>query len=237
MSDEIWKPIIGYEGLYEISNLGRVRSIPKKGFKKQVVLVTSIDIATGYECVNLSKQNKRLRKRVHRLVAEVFLTQSVTGKPLCVNHKDGNKRNNRLENLEWVTYQENSLHAVRLGLTPIKLGEAHNSTKYSDKVILKLYEYFEQGYGPKEVSDMTGIPLTTVSGYRTGRKKRAGIVLNKEAVVNNSKRIFHQHLTRNTVELVEQYLKAGYSRSKIQQLTGVGRKSKLYTKLLVDDIS
>jgi len=97
---EIWKAIPGYEGLYEASTLGRIRSV----YRYQKVLKPMIS-NRGYERVDLFKEKHRKQHSVHRLVAITFLCN-----PFCkpeVNHIDENKRNNRLENLEWVTRNEN----------------------------------------------------------------------------------------------------------------------------------
>lgn len=110
---EIWKDIEGYEGLYQVSNLGRVRSLdrivkfsdghsqPMKG----KILVFGKNHG-GYWQVGLSKNSKSTRKSVHRLVAETFIPNP-NNYP-CVNHKDEVKTNNRVDNLEWVTYKENT---------------------------------------------------------------------------------------------------------------------------------
>lgn len=98
--EEIWKPIDGYDGLYEISNRGQVCSAYGKGKILKPMLSNS-----GYERVDLFKNKKRKQFSIHRLVAEAFV-KNPTDKPF-VNHKDENKTNNRAENLEWVTHKEN----------------------------------------------------------------------------------------------------------------------------------
>lgn len=107
MDQEIWKDIEDYNGLYQISSFGRVKSI-KNGIKK-----TYID-KYGYVYVSLSKNGKIKRFRVHRLVAHAFLFKPK--KASVVNHLDGNKTNNCIDNLEWTTPLENNRHAVRMGL-------------------------------------------------------------------------------------------------------------------------
>lgn len=106
---EIWKDIKGYEGLYQISNLGRVKSFresTKYGMQKEYILKPSL-INSGYYVVTLYATNKRKRKfQVHRLAADAFICNN-NNFP-CVNHKDENKLNNCVENLEWCTYQYNN---------------------------------------------------------------------------------------------------------------------------------
>lgn len=110
MSEE-WRPINGFEGLYEISSYGRVKSF--KSHPSGKILKTSLD-SNGYPKISLSKNGAKKDATVHRLVAETYLPR-VDGKT-CVNHIDGNKANNRLDNLEWCTYSENIKHALRTGL-------------------------------------------------------------------------------------------------------------------------
>ncbi len=111
---EIWKPVIGYEDSYMVSNQGRVKSLEKfikshnetrVQYRPEKILKQSKNI-WGYMKVWLYKDSKRKEVFVHRLVVQAFL-ENPDNKP-CVNHIDNDKTNNRLENLEWCTYQENS---------------------------------------------------------------------------------------------------------------------------------
>lgn len=105
--EEVWKDIEGYEGLYQISNLGNVKGIKRKGSsgcKLRPALRKD-----GYMQVSLRKEGKDSSYLVHRLVAIAFLP--MTNEKNQVNHKDGNRTNNILENLEWCTPQENTLHS------------------------------------------------------------------------------------------------------------------------------
>ena len=111
---EMWESVNGYEGLYEVSNLGRVRSL-KRATTRGIVLKQTMK--HGYMNVCLSKDNKPSTKRVHRLVAEAFIANPMN-KPV-VNHIDGDKANNAASNLEWATNSENELHSYRvLGKKP-----------------------------------------------------------------------------------------------------------------------
>ena len=97
---EIWKSILDYEGLYEVSNYGRVRSV----YRYKRILKPMIS-NSGYERVDLFKNKNRKQFSVHRLVALTFI-DNPEGKEI-VNHKDENKLNNHMDNLEWVTNKEN----------------------------------------------------------------------------------------------------------------------------------
>jgi len=120
----IWKDVVGYEGLYKISNKGDVIACAKERIKvrnrKTVVVPYKEKVLNkektiyGYERVSLTKNEKSKHLAVHRLVAEAFI-ENAYGKP-CINHKNGIKNDNRIENLEWVTYKENSKHALDTGL-------------------------------------------------------------------------------------------------------------------------
>ena len=98
---EEWRPVKDYEGLYEVSNFGRVKSL-----RKNIILKPESDgVGKGYLCINLGRGN---HKKIHRLVAEAFIPRIKDKNE--VNHIDGNTKNNKVTNLEWVGHQENCLH-------------------------------------------------------------------------------------------------------------------------------
>jgi len=107
---ENWKDIAGYEGHYQISDCGRVKSLK---FGAELILAQA---KTNYLSVSLWLDGKLKVVKVHRLVAEAFIP-NMDNKPQ-VNHLDGNKFNNKVENLEWATRSENANHALALGLMP-----------------------------------------------------------------------------------------------------------------------
>ena len=123
---EIWKDINGYEGYYQISNKGNVRSVDRfDGVHDRTGTVIKPNLkSNGYLQVGLRKHSQRKYIGVHRLVAIHFI-DNPENKPQ-VNHIDGNKQNNTVENLEWVTAKENQQHATRIGLRDNMLkGEKH----------------------------------------------------------------------------------------------------------------
>jgi hypothetical protein len=121
---EVWRDVVGYEGIYEVSNLGRVRTHKDKttlsvrhGVRKWQQRILKDKTPNGRDVrVSLWKNKKVKDFLVHRLVAEAFISK-VIGKD-CINHMDGNPKNNHVENLEWCNHKENNNHAFDTGLMP-----------------------------------------------------------------------------------------------------------------------
>ena len=135
---EIWKDIEGYEGLYQISNLGKVRSLDRFIVKKNGsiqkykgrILLASDDMH-GYDHVSLSKGSSVKKKKIYRLVAETFIENP--DKLKVVNHIDGNKSNNCVSNLEWCSSAVNNKHAWETGLK-----KSSNKQKEKASMFIKL---------------------------------------------------------------------------------------------------
>jgi len=133
--EEIWVKIINFEN-YKVSNFGNVKRIEssvmysnnKIHIHKQRLLKK--DIVKGYNRITLSNNNKIKRFLVHRLVGLYFL-QNTENKP-CINHKNGNKLDNNVTNLEWVTYSENEKHSYKV------LGKTNNTQKLSKEAIIDI---------------------------------------------------------------------------------------------------
>ena len=140
---EVWKDVVGYEGLYQVSNLGNVKSLPKhKGCgvgytQPERILRNSCN--GHYLFVYLSKDHKQKMHYVHRLVAQAFIPNPENKRE--VNHINGVKKDNRVENLEWNTSSENTIHAFENGLeTPysrkiLQLDKHGNLIKEWDSII------------------------------------------------------------------------------------------------------
>ena len=114
---EIWKDVVGYEGLYQVSNLGRVKSLPRYdtvGRYHSGTILSDCDNGNGYRVVGFNVNGKQKMFTIHRLVATTFIPN--LNNYGYVNHIDGDKSNNRVDNLEWCTASENMEHAVKLGL-------------------------------------------------------------------------------------------------------------------------
>ena len=147
---EIWKPIKGYEGLYEISNYGRVKSLARTWVTGHNSIVRSKDESIlapkkdrGYLRVGLLKNGKRKLLSIHRLVAEHFIPNPLN-KPE-VNHRDGNKENNHFSNLEWVTPAENTQHAESLRLRKHRKGSECHNAKLTEEQVLEIRNLYSSG--------------------------------------------------------------------------------------------
>ena len=168
---EIWKDIEKYEGYYQVSNLGKVKSlqrivVDKKSTRtfKSRVLKPSPD-THGYLQVRPSKKGKVKTFRVHQLVARAFIPNP-HNKPE-INHDDGNKINNCVSNLEWQTSRENSIHASQTGLLNI----THNKPVIQYDLNHKILNKFNSG---KMAQDLTGVNRNNISQCSRGNIKTAG---------------------------------------------------------------
>jgi len=132
LPNERWLPVVGYEGWYDVSDHGRVRRM-KQYTNTYVgkILATGKSFSGGYKLVRLSKNNDIISFAVHRLVAAAFIGTRPEG--LEVNHIDGNKLNNCVENLEYVTGLYNQQHATIMGLKA--RGESHGKAKLTEKQV------------------------------------------------------------------------------------------------------
>ncbi|MCB9056741.1 MAG: HNH endonuclease [Chitinophagales bacterium] len=158
-----WNPVKGFEGYYEINSEGEVRSLDRKvkltkgkeRFYSQRTIAQRID-SQGYATVRLSKDGSTHTKYVHKLVAEAFLVNSASKK--YVNHKNGNKQDNSLSNLEWVTHSENIKHAHASGLINTRKQKVINSSTG------KVYQSI------KGAAKDSNIPYSTLKNYLNGNR-------------------------------------------------------------------
>lgn len=159
--EEIWKPVVGYENRYEVSNTGKVRS---SHFNEPIILSTIV--FQGYEIVSLCNLNIKRNRRMHRLVAQAFIPNP-ENKPQ-VNHKDKNKLNNHVNNLEWATNQENVIHSVTMmnGVGPVFMKNSNKKKPIycpEDKAVHESIAAASRFYGV----DKSVIKTYIDKGYKT----------------------------------------------------------------------
>lgn len=167
---DIWDSPKGFEGMYQVSNWGNVRSLnrnirhPKGGlsFRSGQVLRIVLD-KYGYPKVVLQKEGRRRYFTVHRLVAEVFVPNP-NNLPQ-VNHIDGDKTNNYYENLEWISALDNQLHAIDKGLKTFESvsGTKHYNSTLSVKDILNIRKRLNQGEKGVTLANEYKVSKSTIS--------------------------------------------------------------------------
>lgn len=167
---EIWKDVVGYEGLYKVSNLGNVISLNYRKTNKPKKLSYNVN-HKGYLDVHLTKNRTSKHKIIHRLVALAFIPNP-NNLPQ-INHIDGNKQNNNVNNLEWCDNSQNQKHAYKLGLKKKLFGI--DSPKHT-----KIYQYDLNGNFIKtwnyikEASETLNICQSNISLCCIGSYKSAG---------------------------------------------------------------
>lgn len=168
-NDEIWRPVPDYEGIYEISNYGRVRRLT--GYRRPPGILHPY-LTAGYPSVGLWRANKGHTTYVHRLVATVFL-----GPPPSpqheINHIDGVKTNSRLDNLEWTTSSGNKRHAYMNGLLPDRKlirGDHHGNSKLTDAQVAQIRTAPPTVRSVDMAREM-GVTISLVSKIRLGKHR------------------------------------------------------------------
>lgn len=154
---------IEYAPRYYVDTCGNVYSCVYEHMRK----MRPGKVSSGYLEVKLLHEGVMHRKSVHRLVAETFL-DNPENKP-CVNHINGNKQDNRVENLEWVTVQENVKHAHENGLSDVMYGSSNCNSNYTEAEIHNLCRLLQDGdYKLRELKEITGVSTSVISAIMTG---------------------------------------------------------------------
>ena len=157
---EVWKNVVGYEGYYQVSNFGNVRSIDRKDGRGNRIKGKELKLyknRNGYLQSALIFNGKVKLMYVHRIVAEAFLCNPKNLK--CVNHKDENKTNNSVENLEWCDYKYNNnygklTHEFRSEKVS---GENHPQSRLTKKQVIQIRDLYEQGHSITNLSQTFGV--------------------------------------------------------------------------------
>lgn len=169
---EQWLPIAKFNGDYEISSLGRIRRVKRSGnnqFKDGHIRTLHPDGARGYLFTNIRwRRQKALNVYAHREVALAFLGRP-SGDKNTVNHKDGDKTNNALDNLEYATLSEQQHHAIQLGLRNRVEGIAKVKRKLTDADIPIIRRLLADGISCCEIARRYGMHNTTIHDIKTGK--------------------------------------------------------------------
>lgn len=169
---EIWRPVVGYESLYSVSNLGRVRSeerlVVRQGgnnyLQKARIMKPGAGVKSGYLTLRLSNKGETKTQYVHHLVLAAFAGPKALGQEAC--HCDGNRTNNVKNNLRWGTRKENHADKNLHGTSPV--GERHPMAKLSEKEVLALRSRRNEGLSFTELSNEFGVTRMTAHRAATG---------------------------------------------------------------------
>jgi DNA-binding CsgD family transcriptional regulator len=161
---EIWKVIESFPN-YEISTFGNIRRYTDFKTLKKGMLLSSHE-SKGYRRIALTHNGKERKVNVHRLVALAFLGDPPETK-LLVNHKNGDRSDNRVENLEWCDHYDNHMHSIEI--LGNQYGEAHGSTKLSTKDVLKIHELRMSGTSPAKIARQFGVSRSQIKAILSRR--------------------------------------------------------------------
>lgn len=167
---EIWKDIVGYEGYYQVSNLGRIKSLDRtvtrndgvKQFKKGIIK-TPKNSTDGYDLITLSKNGENKTQGIHIIVAKHFIPNPDNLPE--VNHKDFNRKNNRVDNLEWSTHQDNIKHSAEAGRYKLRDFNGANNPNYGNDTLKKFYAAHPE----------KAMELLARHGAQNGRSKKVNL--------------------------------------------------------------
>lgn len=174
--EEIWRDVKGYEGKYQVSNLGRVKSLNYNRTGVERVLKKQLD-KDGYECLMLAKNGKYKTCKVHRLVAEAFIPNP-DGLP-CVNHKDECKNNNIVTNLEWCSVAYNNAYGTHGDISKVSVFQ------YS-----KEYNLVSSYPSVRDMERITGYDHATISKCCNGKRNQAYGYLWSYTPINKAYKLF-----------------------------------------------
>lgn len=180
-NEEIWKDVQGYEGIYQVSNFGRVKSLPRKvlnwnsnRYLKETILTQSTTKCREYPLIRLCKDGKIKYISVHRLVATAFIPNP-NNLPM-INHKDENKQNNRVDNLEWCDHLYNVHYGTGIQRGARSRGKSVLMIDATTKEVIKTFGSAREAY--KE----TGVWYKSISSACKNRYKTAGGYIWKFAI-------------------------------------------------------
>ena len=215
---ETWKPVKGYEGHYEVSSFGRVKSLARMrksargGFAPLRERIMKLKTSkAGYFVVHLMDHGKMTWPSVHRLVAEAFIPNS-ENKP-TVNHIDANKKNNNVCNLEWATQSEQMVHAVDNNLL-----EVRGSPKFTKAMKREMHDYFVTSG-----CTITELARKFNTSERTAGRVAKGVVARTTTrILKDGTRVVEDILTKEDVEKIKKLRADGMTLSAIGKIFNRG---------------
>jgi hypothetical protein len=181
MHNEIWKPILGvksglYDGYYEVSNLGRVKMLPRllnhsKGMRVSKEKIVTGTNSHGYKVVSFKKDGIKTMKFIHSLVAVAFVDNLNPEKFRIVNHLNSDRADNRAENLEWCDHSRNAKHAIEAGKVKILQGSSRSSAILNEDKVLAIKLLYKTGkFSYWKLAEIFEIGKTTIQGIINGTK-------------------------------------------------------------------
>jgi len=170
IENEIWKDVVGFEGAYQVSSFGRVKSLdrivkrpPKGDLPLKGKYIKPLMEKKGYFAVGLINHSIKHQRKIHRLVATMFIDNPMNYPQ--VNHKDGNKTNNNIDNLEWCNNSMNIQHAYDNGLKKARNSENNLSAKLTNEQVINIRKWYSEGiYTKRQLSDIMNVTFTSISG-------------------------------------------------------------------------
>ncbi len=176
--DELWVNASEYDSQFldlgdkfQISNHGRLRykSIIRN-FKEYSYKVPHIDKWCNYPIITFNiKGYKKYKRRVHNVLAKLFVPNPNSNELNCVNHKDGNPINFSITNLEWITYSENNKHAYKVGKKPYMRGEKNGNSNYNEELIKRAYELFYKEFSVRDIAKELSVSRVFLNGVFKGK--------------------------------------------------------------------
>lgn len=165
----VWRGVVGYEGWYEVSKQGSVRNIKKRHSTSIGKLLHPKLGKTGYLSVRLFRDGNGKTIPIAQLVATAFIGPRPQG--MVINHIDGNKSNNSVENLEYCTPSENTLHAIKMGLRSQPKGENHPRAKLTNDQVCQIRDLINQGkMSQRKIARIFGICPATITQIKNGKQ-------------------------------------------------------------------
>lgn len=203
---ELWKNVLGYEGCYVVSNLGRIRSVMRNGNNKCVIMKPQLN-QFGYLFIHARKNGISKSPVIHRIVAKAFIPNPES-KPE-VNHKKGIKTDNRVSELEWATKSENAIHSYYvLGNSKHLIEEGRKAsvlnTRLSDSDLKEVLKLRCDGFSAIEIAKIYNLNRNTVTKAIIKNKDRLGV-----AIPNNLPRRIHETEEQKINRLAEYKIKRG----------------------------